>query len=448
MVAPGVVSDDRAVSASVLTPPAPDRPPRCRSTRDGPPPRAVAPMPTSCSRCSCLPSDWSAGATITSALWKAGDVLVAAGGHRGAQAAHQVEGAVVLVRRAEQDLLERAVLGRLHARAARKRRMEGRHPPVVAVPGRLVGAGERRADHHGVGAAGERLRDVAAVAHAAVGDHLHVLARLEHVLRARRRDVRDRRGLRDADAEHAARGAGGARPDADEHADRAGAHQVQPGRVGGAAADHHRHRHLADELLQVERLGARRHVLGRDHRALDDEDVEAGLDRGLVVVAHALRRERGGRDHALVLDLADPLRDAGPRASARRRCAASPPVATSLGCCGDALELARGVVVARPDALEVEDGEPAEVAEDAGGLGRDDAVHGGSEQRQVEAVRTEGPGDVDVIGIARAPARHYRDVIEAICAAALLAASDLNFHGGILSSAADENLTIPMPNRA
>src|SRR3954454_13226914 len=50
-----------------------------------------------------------------------GDVLVAAGGHRCAQAAHQVERAVVLVRGAEQDLLERGVLHGLHARAARER---------------------------------------------------------------------------------------------------------------------------------------------------------------------------------------------------------------------------------------------------------------------------------------------------------------------------------------
>src|SRR4029079_12794371 len=31
---------------------------------------AVAPIPMPCSCCSCLPSDWSAGATMTSALWK------------------------------------------------------------------------------------------------------------------------------------------------------------------------------------------------------------------------------------------------------------------------------------------------------------------------------------------------------------------------------------------
>src|SRR5919106_5259475 len=53
------------------------------------------------------------------------DVLVAAGGHRRAQAAHEVERAVVLARGAGDDLLQRAVLGGLHARAARQRRVEG-----------------------------------------------------------------------------------------------------------------------------------------------------------------------------------------------------------------------------------------------------------------------------------------------------------------------------------
>src|SRR3954453_1828253 len=61
-----------------------------------------------------------------------GDVLVTAGGHRRAQRTHQVERAVVLVGRAEKDLLERPVLGRLDARAARERRVERGHAPVEA----------------------------------------------------------------------------------------------------------------------------------------------------------------------------------------------------------------------------------------------------------------------------------------------------------------------------
>src|SRR5215216_259299 len=137
------------------------------------------------------------------------DVLIAAGGHGRPQRADQVERAVVLLRRPEEDLLERPVLHGRHTGAARKRRMEGRHAPVEAAAGRLLGAGQRRPDHDGVSAAGDGLRHVPARPHAAVGDDVAVLAGLQHVLRAGRRDVGDRRGLRHADAEDAARRAGG-----------------------------------------------------------------------------------------------------------------------------------------------------------------------------------------------------------------------------------------------
>ena len=62
---------------------------------------------------------------------------------------------------------------------------------------------------------------------------------------------------------------------------------------------------------------------------------------------------------------------------------------------------------------------------------RDDAVHGRGEQRQLEQVRPELPADVDVLGVARAPARHDRDVVEAVGAPGLLAPPDLDLHRAI-----------------
>src|SRR4051794_17556225 len=105
-----------------------------------------------------------------------GDVGVAGGRHRGTKGAHQVEGAVVLLSGAEEDLLERAVLVRCDAGAARQGRMESRHAPVVAATGGLLGTSQGRADHHGVRSDGDRLGDVAAGPHAAVGDHVAVVA--------------------------------------------------------------------------------------------------------------------------------------------------------------------------------------------------------------------------------------------------------------------------------
>ena len=101
------------------------------------------------------------------------------------------------------------------------------------VAGRLVGAGKHRAEHHGVGACGDRLRHVARRGDAAVGDHRHAVARRGLC------DVVDRRDLRHADPRDDAGRADRARPDPD--LDRVGAGVDQRlGRVGGrdVAGDH------------------------------------------------------------------------------------------------------------------------------------------------------------------------------------------------------------------
>ena len=147
-------------------------------------------------------------------------------------------------------------------------------------PGDSYARRQRRTDHHRVGTTGDRLGDVAAGPHAAVGDDVHVDAGLVEVADARAGRVGDRGRLRNTDAEHAATRARMARADADEHADRTGAHEVQRGGVRRATADDHGQVELADELLQVERLalGILRHVLGRHDGALHDEDVELGVE--------------------------------------------------------------------------------------------------------------------------------------------------------------------------
>jgi hypothetical protein len=263
----------------------------------------------------------------------------------------------------------------------------------------------------------------------AVGDHVDVLAGLEHVLGAGRRDVGDCRRLGDADAEHAARRARRARTDANQDADRASPHQVQAGRVGGAATDHGRHRHLGDELLQVERLDSRRDVFGRDHRALDDEDVDSGLDRDLVVVADLLRSQRATGDGAALLDLGDPLTDQL-RLDRLGVDLLHQPRRLVDGRGGDLLQLLLGVLEARPDPLQVEHAEPAELVDEDGGVGADHPVHRRGDKRQLEAIRAEGPADVNVVGIACAARRDDRDVVESVGAPPLLAPTDVDLQLG------------------
>ena len=78
---------------------------------------------------------------------------------------------------------------------------------------------------------------------------------------------------------------------------------------------------------------------------------------------------------------------------------------------------------------------------------RDDAVHRRREQRQLEPVGAERPGDVDVVRVARPPRRDDRDVVESVGASRLLASADLNLHDGILGVLADGtgHKTVPSP---
>src|SRR5262245_33793286 len=233
------------------------------------------------------------------------DRLVAGGRHRRAQGAEEVEGAVVLVGGADEDLVERAALPGVHAGATRQVGVERRHAPVEPAARRLVRAGERGAEHHRVRAARDRLGDVTAGTHAAVGDDVHVDARLVEVADAGAGGVGDRGGLRHAHTEHTARRALVPGADTDEDADRARPHEVQRGGVRRAAADDDRQLELADELLEVQRLGGLRDVLGGHHRALDDENVELGVEDELGVPLDALRGERRARRDAGRLDLLD-----------------------------------------------------------------------------------------------------------------------------------------------
>ena len=58
---------------------------------------------------------------------------------------------------------------------------------------------------------------------------------------------------------------------------------------------------------------------------------------------------------------------------------------------GDPLELSVGVLVAAEDALEVEHGEAAELADHARGLGETTPSSAAREQRQLEPVGAERP---------------------------------------------------------
>jgi hypothetical protein len=120
--------------------------------------------------------------------------------------------------------------------------------------------------------------------------------------------------------------------------------------------------------------------------ALDDEDVEAGLDRDLVVVADFLRSQRTADDGAASLDFLNPLADQLPLDrlgvdllhQSRR---------LVLGGGGDRLQPLLRVLEPGPNPLQVQHPEAAELVDEHRGVGADDAVHRRGDEGQIEAVR-------------------------------------------------------------
>jgi hypothetical protein len=85
------------------------------------------------------------------------------------------------------------------------------------------------------------------------------------------------------------------------------------------------------------------------------------------------------------------------------------------------------VVVARPDALEIQHCDTAKAADLNRRCGRHHPVHGTGHERKLESEGIDLPGDVDVFGIAGAARRYDRDVVEAVGPPPRLSQSDLDF---------------------
>src|SRR5699024_1820210 len=110
-----------------------------------------------------------------------------------------------------------------------------------------------------------------------------------------------------------------------------------------------------------------------------------------------------------------------------------------VGGVGDAGELGGGILVAGPQALEVEHAEAAEPTELDRGLGRHQGVHGGGEDRDVEVVRVHLPGGGDVLRVPGAAGGDHRHVVQAVAAPSPLVAADLDLahHTGESTVGAD-----------
>ena len=186
-----------------------------------------------------------------------------------------------------------------------------------------------------------------------------------------------------------------------------------------------------DKALEVERLGPSRDVLGGHHCPLDDQDVETGLDRHGGVLSDTLRCETGRGGDPTGLHLLDALTDQV-RLDGLEVDLLHPPRGLLGRKRSDFLERGCRILVPGPQPLKVEHPETAKFPDCHRGLRTHRRIHGRGQHRDDELVSVDLPGDVDIVGVAGAPARDDGDVVEPPGAAPGLADADLYFHGGLL----------------
>ena len=345
--------------------------------------------------------------------------------HRLAQATDQVGSAVGCHGRAVEHHLEWSERGDVLEDPAGQLLVEGRHRPDVAACGGVARSRQWRTQHHCIGPAHHRRCDVAGCVHAGVCDHVAVHTGLVQVAHPGGAGIRDRRGLGTADPEHLVGGRGDPGTHAHEHAGGARAHQVQRGRVAGAAAHEHRHVEAAHQVLEVERFHlAAADVLGRGDGAADHQHVwvrcgyvgQQGLGPG---------RTHGHRGHcARILDLGDAGSDqVGIHRGGVCLAQFGRPVAGLQR--GQAFEDAQRVGVAGPQPLDVQHTQAPQAIQLDGHRRTGHPVERRGEDRDVELVGVDLPAHVDVIRVAGPTARQDAQFVQGISPPRLLSHPDI-----------------------
>src|SRR5699024_4647633 len=158
------------------------------------------------------------------------EVGVTGSGHGTAQRTHEVHGAVTGVGGAVQDGPQVTDRADLHPLTTRQLVVVRLAAPVVTTPGCLFGAGQGRADHHGIGPACQGFGDVPTAGHAAVGDDVYVTATgLVEVVAAGSGHITDGAGHRHGHTQYGACGVARTTTETDQDTRGASTHQVQGG---------------------------------------------------------------------------------------------------------------------------------------------------------------------------------------------------------------------------
>ena len=156
------------------------------------------------------------------------------------------------------------------------------HPPMCSPTRGIRRPRKDRADHRSIGATSEGLHDISARPHRSVGDHVDIATpRLVEVVASRGSNLSDSRCHGHSHTNNVGRGVTRSSTETNEHTRRTGTHQVQRRLPGTASTDDDRDVEIVNELLQIQFVPIRVHVLGGHGRSTDDDDVgtSAGCQR-------------------------------------------------------------------------------------------------------------------------------------------------------------------------
>jgi hypothetical protein len=284
------------------------------------------------------------------------------------------------------------------ADAARELGVASGHAPGKATGWRFLGAGEGSSEHDGVSASSECFADVAAVAHAAVGDDWDVASGVAEVLIARRRAFNGGGDLGYAYAENFTGCADSAGPDTHEHTGDPGLHQFLGRLVSNGVTNDNGDADVLDKLFkdQTSRRGG--DVTSARDGGLNDKDISAGVYSNRGQFLGVGRGTGDGTNATFRLDFPDALTDKF-FLERRFRQALNDGCRIILRSGYDFGDGSSSIIVATLEALKVHNCEAAAVSELDRERGIDDGIESSGDDGEGKCVLRYAEMDIGKFGV-------------------------------------------------
>src|SRR6476646_3481483 len=290
---------------------------------------------------------------------------------------------------------------------------------MIAASWRFVRLGKRASHHDRVCAAGQRLANVPASAHPAIGNDGHVSRGFFEVSVARCRAIDGGGHLRNSESEHTTRSTSSSGPDTNQDRSGPALHYLESNIVSDCVSHDYRDAHLTAKFFKIERLVLRRNVTHGGNRALHNENIRASFLRDPAKFRCALRNGTHGGYNTSVLDLAHTRRN---EVLLNRFLVNSLQQRSNLRFTrfDDFLQNFLRILVASLHSFQIQNGKSAQFVHGDGETDIDDAIHragddGNLQLKRFRCFAGQTKCDVHFVRVDRHAPGHKRDLVETIC---------------------------------